>query len=151
MCPLAKLHVFRLGRSCTMKRSIHSQTHLTAFALSRPKIILDLGQRIPRYEEQHLQMLPRTFPSGAWVLRSGKSMNTLHWKSALSDRGSISPGRWHAALVIKMALVHLIAGYEFRLRAERTSYQWFWETFQMPSESSTIWIRKRQQKKDMTA
>ncbi|CAD6592998.1 MAG: hypothetical protein ASARMPREDX12_006647 [Alectoria sarmentosa] len=63
----------------------------------------------------------------------------------------VCPGRYHSALVIKMALVHLIAEYEFRLQDEPTSYRWFWETFQMPYELSKVLIRKRQQEKDMTA
>lgn len=42
-----------------------------------------------------------------------------------------------------MALVHLVAAYEFRLVDDPSSYKWFWETFQMPYESSKVLIRKR--------
>lgn len=56
---------------------------------------------------------------------------------------SYSPGRWHATLVIKMALIHLISNYEFRLDGDPSSYRWFWETFQMPYEKSQVLMRRR--------
>ena len=42
-----------------------------------------------------------------------------------------------------MALIHLVNSYEFCLEGEPTSYRWFWETFQMPYESSKVLLRKR--------
>lgn len=45
-----------------------------------------------------------------------------------------------------MALAHLINNYEFRLEDESKNYRWFWETFQMPYESSRVSIRKRKAK-----
>ena len=48
---------------------------------------------------------------------------------------------------MKMALVHLILEYDFRLEGELASYKWFWETFQMPYESSKVLFRKRQKDK----
>ena len=59
----------------------------------------------------------------------------------------LSPGRWHSSFVIKMALVYLIVHYDFQLEAKPESYRWFWDTFQMPYESSKVLIRKRQQYK----
>ncbi|KAI9709132.1 MAG: hypothetical protein M1820_003578 [Bogoriella megaspora] len=53
------------------------------------------------------------------------------------------PGRWHASFVIKLALVNLIERYEFRLEGEPSTYKWFWETFQMPYESSRILMKRR--------
>ena len=34
-----------------------------------------------------------------------------------------SPGRWHASLIIKMALAYLIVHYDFQLEAEPKSYR----------------------------
>ncbi|KAI9690295.1 MAG: hypothetical protein M1822_009256 [Bathelium mastoideum] len=53
------------------------------------------------------------------------------------------PGRWHASFVIKLALVNLIERYDFRLEGEPSSYKWFWETFQMPYESSKVLMKRR--------
>ena len=55
-----------------------------------------------------------------------------------------SPGRWHAAIVMKMAIVYLVKNYDFRLENEASRHKWFWETFQMPYESSKILVRKRE-------
>ncbi len=89
-------------------------------------------------------MLRKTIPSGDSGPKFGKSCS---WgKSTFSvctDIQVCSPGRWHAALVIKMALVHLILKYDFRLENENESHKWFWETFQMPYESSKVLFRKR--------
>lgn len=41
-----------------------------------------------------------------------------------------------------MALVHLILRYDFRLEDDSKSYKWFWETVQMPYESSKVLFRK---------
>ncbi|KAI9660584.1 MAG: hypothetical protein M1821_009936 [Bathelium mastoideum] len=53
------------------------------------------------------------------------------------------PGRWHASFVIKLALVNLIERYDFRLEGEPSTYKWFWETFQMPYESSRVLMKRR--------
>ncbi len=62
-----------------------------------------------------------------------------------------SPGRWHSALVLKMVLVHLIQNYDFCLEDKLSSHKWFWETFQMPYESSEVLFRKRSHKCEPTA
>jgi len=56
---------------------------------------------------------------------------------------SDSPGRWHASLVIKMALVKLIQEYDFRLEDDGKRVKWFWETFQMPYEGTRVLMKKR--------
>ncbi|KAL9123111.1 MAG: hypothetical protein Q9187_000340 [Circinaria calcarea] len=55
----------------------------------------------------------------------------------------VCPGRWHGALVLKMAIVHLVARYDFRLDDATVSQKWFWETFQMPYESTRVSFRPR--------
>ena len=54
-----------------------------------------------------------------------------------------SPGRWHGALVVKMAVIQLIKEYDFRLEDEKARRFFFWETFQMPYESTRVLYRKR--------
>lgn len=62
---------------------------------------------------------------------------------------TLSPGRWHAALVMKLVIVHMVANYDFRLEDESAPQKWFWETFQMPYESTKLRFRKRRpEKKD---
>lgn len=63
---------------------------------------------------------------------------------------SHSPGRWHSSLVIKMALVKLIREYDFRLEDDRKRVKWYWETSQMPYESTKV-LMKRYRKPDCTS
>ena len=61
----------------------------------------------------------------------------------LTPRRCPSPGRWHAALVLKMALVELLQKYDFRLEDEGARVKWWWETFQMPVEGTRVLLRRR--------
>jgi hypothetical protein len=54
-----------------------------------------------------------------------------------------SPGRFHAALVMKMVLVHLVSNYDFRFEDEKARRQFRWETFTMPYESTQVLLRQR--------
>ena len=60
----------------------------------------------------------------------------------LIDRFVCSPGRWHGALVIKMAIIHLVTNYDFRLEDEKAKTHFFWETFQMPYESTRVLFKR---------
>ncbi|KAI9691509.1 MAG: hypothetical protein M1822_007580 [Bathelium mastoideum] len=53
------------------------------------------------------------------------------------------PGRFHASLVMKLAISHIVRHYEFRLEQPEKRHRWFWETYMMPYESTTIQLRKR--------
>ena len=75
------------------------------------------------------------------LVSHNKSIRTLNFSS---------PGRWHASLVIKMALVKLIQEYDFRLEDNGKRVKWFWETFQMPYENTRV-LMKRYRKPDYTA
>ncbi|KAF4628994.1 hypothetical protein G7Y89_g9153 [Cudoniella acicularis] len=58
--------------------------------------------------------------------------------------GSLAcPGRFHASLMIKMVLVHLISGFDFRIEDEKVATQWKWEPFTMPFESTRVQFRRR--------
>ncbi|KAL8719998.1 MAG: hypothetical protein Q9225_003068 [Loekoesia sp. 1 TL-2023] len=50
----------------------------------------------------------------------------------------ICPGRWHGALVIKMVVVELLKRYDFHLEDENAKTHFWWETFQMPYESTRL-------------
>lgn len=56
---------------------------------------------------------------------------------------SHSPGRWHSALVIKMVLVQLMTDWDIRLQDENTRKYFFWETFQMPYESTGVLFKNK--------
>ncbi|KAM0794861.1 hypothetical protein BDR22DRAFT_894747 [Usnea florida] len=64
-----------------------------------------------------------------------------------SGDSDLSPGRWHYAFVIRLALIQLVNAYELRLSDEPSSYKWFWETCLMPYESSRALIMRRQARK----
>ena len=50
---------------------------------------------------------------------------------------------------MKLVIVHMVANYDFRLEDESAPQKWFWETFQMPYESTKLRFRKRRpEKKD---
>ncbi|MCJ1330549.1 hypothetical protein MMC10_007234 [Thelotrema lepadinum] len=56
--------------------------------------------------------------------------------------GSLAcPGRFHASLMMKLVLVHLITRYDFQFRDEKAPRQWRWETFTMPFEKTEILVR----------
>ena len=42
-----------------------------------------------------------------------------------------------------MVLVKLIQEYDFRLEDDSKRIKWFWETFQMPYESTRVLMKKR--------
>jgi hypothetical protein len=54
-----------------------------------------------------------------------------------------SPGRWHADLVLKLALSRLLSVYDFRLEKPETQHRWWWETFQLPYENTRVLFRRR--------
>ena len=43
--------------------------------------------------------------------------------------------------MMKLVLVHLIAGYDFQFRDAKAPRQWRWETFTMPFEKTEILVR----------
>ncbi|KAI0481374.1 putative cytochrome P450 [Xylariaceae sp. FL0804] len=58
--------------------------------------------------------------------------------------GSLAcPGRFHAGLVIKMVLSHLLLGYELRLENDKARTRWSWETFTLPYESTRVVLTPR--------
>ena len=58
--------------------------------------------------------------------------------------GSLAcPGRFHAALVIKIILAHLIYRFDMKLENEKARTLWKWETFTMPYESTKFVLKER--------
>ncbi|KAL9074039.1 MAG: hypothetical protein Q9157_004529 [Trypethelium eluteriae] len=53
------------------------------------------------------------------------------------------PGRFHASLVMKLAIAHIVKHYDFYLQQPNKRHRWFWETYMMPYESTTILLRRR--------
>jgi hypothetical protein len=54
-----------------------------------------------------------------------------------------SPGRWHASVVMKLVIAHIVMGYEIRLEDEKARTLWRWETFIMPYESTRFLLKER--------
>ncbi|KAI4214045.1 MAG: hypothetical protein LQ351_003449 [Letrouitia transgressa] len=53
------------------------------------------------------------------------------------------PGRYHASLVLKLIVIHLVSRYDFRLEKEEQPWKWYWDSFQMPYESTRVLVRPR--------
>lgn len=58
--------------------------------------------------------------------------------------GSLAcPGRFHASIIIKLILAHLVCKFELKLEDEKASRLWSWETFTMPYESTRFILKQR--------
>jgi hypothetical protein len=75
----------------------------------------------------------------------------VHWLGEFCRRGEeryadvlLSPGRFHASLVIKLILSYLLRHYEMRMEDEKAQTKWYWETFTMPYRSTRILVKERQ-------
>ena len=49
---------------------------------------------------------------------------------------------------MKMVFVKLVQEFDFRLEDGNKREKWFWETFQMPYESTRVLMKKRYRKPD---
>jgi hypothetical protein len=56
---------------------------------------------------------------------------------------SFSPGRFHASLVMKLVIVHLVMRYNMKLEDDKARTLWKWETFTMPYESTRFVLEER--------
>ena len=54
-----------------------------------------------------------------------------------------SPGRYHAALVLKMVLIHLLSTYECKLAAPGQPWKWWWDNLAMPYQGTRVLLRRR--------
>ncbi len=54
-----------------------------------------------------------------------------------------SPGRYHAALVMKMVVIYLVSEYEFQLEKPGKPWKWWWDNLAMPYEGTRVLVRKR--------
>lgn len=54
-----------------------------------------------------------------------------------------SPGRFHAAFVIKIVISQMLLQYDMHLEDENARRSWFWETFALPYESTRIVFKER--------
>jgi len=58
--------------------------------------------------------------------------------------GSLAcPGRFHASIVIKLVITHLVMQYDISLENEMERRLWSWETFNMPYESTRFILEER--------
>lgn len=72
------------------------------------------------------------------------SPNTLHNQlQPLLRHDMCSPGRFHATMVIKIALSQLLLNYDLLLEKESARNKWYWETFALPYESTRIVLKPR--------
>ena len=65
------------------------------------------------------------------------------WCFGSADKIRFSPGRFHASLVIKLVLVHLVMNYEFRLEDVNAPRLWNWQNFTVPYDKTRVEFRRR--------
>jgi cytochrome P450 len=86
----------------------------------------------------------RFVPTKKDTTMRGTRLTDISEKFPVWGFGSLAcPGRFHASLVMKMVLVHLISNYDIRFEDPKARRQFRWETFTMPYESTRILIRPR--------
>jgi cytochrome P450 len=86
----------------------------------------------------------RFVPTKKDTTMRGTKLTDVSEKFPVWGFGSLAcPGRFHASLVMKMVLVHLISNYDIRFEDPKARRQFRWETFTMPYESTRILIRPR--------
>ncbi|KAF7165201.1 hypothetical protein CNMCM5623_009467 [Aspergillus felis] len=74
----------------------------------------------------------------------GTKLTEVSEKFPIWGYGSLAcPGRFHASLVIKMILAHLLSSFDMRFADEKARRKWSWETFTMPYESTRVVLTKR--------
>jgi cytochrome P450 len=91
---------------------------------------------------------PETF-DGARFLPNHECNDQVRFTKVAHDfpmwgYGSLAcPGRFHAALVIKIVISQLLLKYDLSLENEKARRKWSWETFAMPCESTRIVMKER--------
>jgi hypothetical protein len=75
----------------------------------------------------------------------GKSfLSTLvHLRNWANKYFVYSPGRFHASIVMKLVIAHIVMGYDLKLEDEKERTLWSWETFTMPYESTRFVLKER--------
>ncbi|KAL8862411.1 MAG: hypothetical protein Q9178_001420 [Gyalolechia marmorata] len=59
--------------------------------------------------------------------------------------GHVCPGRYHAALVMKMVVIYLVREYEFQLEEPGKPWKWWWDNLAMPYAGTRVLVRKRKE------
>ncbi|KAI9924226.1 hypothetical protein MW887_007176 [Aspergillus wentii] len=85
---------------------------------------------------------PNEFNGGRFVNKSKFSEVSEHFP--IWGYGSLAcPGRFHASLVMKLIISHLVANYDLSFEDSTARRSWSWETFRMPSNSLRIMLKRR--------
>jgi cytochrome P450 len=75
----------------------------------------------------------------------GTKLTEVSEKFPIWGYGSLAcPGRFHASLIMKMILAHLVSSFDLSFDGEKARRKWSWETFTMPYESTRIVLTKRE-------
>jgi cytochrome P450 len=86
---------------------------------------------------------PRRFIDTESSVR-GTAFTDVSEKFPVWGYGSLAcPGRFHASIVMKLVIAHIVMGYDLRLENENERTLWSWETFTMPYESTRFVLKAR--------
>lgn len=109
---------------------------------------------VPAYDILHDASIysdPQTFDGGRFLPKS-QGVHQERFTKVSHDfpmwgYGSLAcPGRFHAALVIKIVISQLLLSYDLSLENEKSRRKWSWETFTMPCNSTRVVLKERQSK-----
>ncbi|KAL1594818.1 hypothetical protein SLS59_008631 [Nothophoma quercina] len=90
---------------------------------------------------------PRRFIDTESPLRGAK-FTEVSEKFPVWGYGSLAcPGRFHASIVMKLVIAHIVMRYRMRLEDEKAKTLWSWETFIMPYESTRFTLEERTSRK----
>ncbi|KAF2867713.1 cytochrome P450 [Massariosphaeria phaeospora] len=104
----------------------------------------DLMHNETDYPKPH-EFQPRRFVDTASNVR-GTKFTEVSEKFPVWGYGSLAcPGRFHASIVMKLIISHIVMRYDLELEDDKARTLWSWETFTMPYESTRFVLKERAQ------
>ncbi|KAH5296212.1 hypothetical protein HBI12_213850 [Parastagonospora nodorum] len=121
------------------------------FASGSPQVAAGATVAVSSYDMMHNStdypspndfQLRRFMETGSSV--KGTRFTEVSEKFPIWGYGSLAcPGRFHASLVMKLVIAHIVMRYNMKLEDDKARTLWKWETFTMPYESARFVLEER--------
>ncbi|EAT76903.1 hypothetical protein SNOG_15808 [Parastagonospora nodorum SN15] len=121
------------------------------FASGSPQVAAGATVAVSSYDMMHNStdypspndfQLRRFMETGSSV--KGTRFTEVSEKFPIWGYGSLAcPGRFHASLVMKLVIAHIVMRYNMKLEDDKARTLWKWETFTMPYESTRFVLEER--------